>query len=56
MISGIINDEVCVIHRSRRLKWIRQNRGLDNSRYHAKTESNNCFFMYSKLRNNGQHK
>ena len=54
MISGIINDEVCVFRR--RLRWIRQNRGLDNSRYHAKTESNNCFIMYSKLRNNGQHK
>ena len=24
------------------------NRGLDNSRYHAKTEFNNCFNMYSK--------
>ena len=24
------------------------NRGLDNSRYHAKTEFNNCFTMYSK--------
>ena len=24
------------------------NRGLDNSRYHAKTEFNNCFIIYSK--------
>ena len=24
------------------------NRGLNNSRYHAKTEFNNCFIMYSK--------
>ena len=22
------------------------NRGFDNSRYHAKTESNNCFIMH----------
>ena len=24
------------------------NRDLDNSRYHTKTESNNCFIIYSK--------
>ena len=27
------------------------NRGLDNCRYHAKTEFNNCFIMYSKPKN-----
>ena len=26
-------------------------RGLDNCRYHAKTEFNNCFIMYSKPKN-----
>ena len=30
------------------------NRGLDNSRYYAKTEFNNCFIMYSKHKK--QHK
>ena len=25
-------------------------RGLDNSRYHTKTEFNNCFIIYSKAR------
>ena len=47
MISRIIKDEVCVIHLSRRLRWMTQTEALDNSRYHAKTEFNNCF-MYSK--------
>ena len=32
------------------------NRGLDNSRYHAKTEFNNCFIMYSKPKNKEQYK
>ena len=27
------------------------NRGLDNSRFYAKTECNNCFIMYSKKNN-----
>ncbi len=36
----------CVICRSRRLRQITQTRGFDNSRYHAKTEFNNCFFLY----------
>ena len=27
------------------------NRGLDNCRYHAKTEFNDCFIMYSKPEN-----
>ena len=27
-----------------------RNRGLDNSRYHTKTEFNNCFIIYSKAR------
>ena len=31
------------------------NRGLNNSRYHAKTESNNCFIIYSKTRSKKQH-
>jgi hypothetical protein len=31
------------------------NRGLDNSQYHAKTESNNCFIIYSKARSKEQH-
>ena len=35
MIARIIKAEVCVTNRS-----------LDNSRYHAKTESNNCFIMH----------
>ena len=26
------------------------NRSLDNSRYHTKTEFNNCFIIYSKIR------
>jgi hypothetical protein len=26
------------------------NRGLDNSRYHTKTEINKCFIIYSKVR------
>ena len=30
------------------------NRGLDNSRYHAKTEFNNCFIMYSKRKKAAQ--
>ena len=34
MASRIIKDEVFVIDNT--------NRGLDNCRYHAKTESNNC--------------
>ena len=28
-----------------------RSQGLDYSRYHAKTESNNCFVMYSKPKN-----
>ena len=32
------------------------NRGLDNSRYHAKSEFNNCFIMYSKPKNKEQNK
>ena len=51
MISRIIKDEVCVIDRSRRLRWITQTeacRGLNNSRYHAKTESNNCLLYIQK--------
>ena len=32
------------------------NRGLDNSRYHAKTEFNNCFIMYPKPKNKEQYK
>ena len=32
------------------------NRGFDNSRYHAKTEFNNCFIMYSKPKNKEQYK
>lgn len=32
------------------------NRGLDNSRYYAKAESNNCFIMYSKPRSKEQPK
>ena len=51
MISRIIKDEVCVIHRN-----TNTNRGLDNSRYHAKTEFNNCFIMYSKPKNKEQFK
>ena len=45
-ISWIIKNEVCVIFRSRRLRQIIQTRGFDNSRYHAKTEFNNCFIIY----------
>ena len=36
--SRIFKDEGCVIDNT--------NRGLDNCRYHAKTEFNNCFIMY----------
>ena len=32
------------------------NRGLDNSRYYAKTEFNNCFSMYSQPKNKEQYK
>ena len=32
--------------RSRRLRQITQTRGFDNSRYHAKTEFNNCFIIH----------
>ena len=32
------------------------NRGLKNSRYHAKAEFNNCFIMYSKQKNKEQYK
>ena len=32
------------------------NRGLDNSRYNAKVELNNCFIIYSKPKNKEQYK
>ena len=48
MISRIMKDEVCEVDNT--------NRGLDNSRYHAKTESNHCFIMYSKPKNKEQYK
>ena len=41
MISWIIKTEVCV-----RLRQIIQTRSFDNSRYHAKTEFNNCFIIH----------
>ena len=37
MMWKIITNEDCVNN---------INRGLDNCRYHAKTEFNNCFIMY----------
>ena len=37
-----------VINRSRRLRLITANWGLDNSSYCAKTEFNNCFIIYLK--------
>ena len=47
MISWIIETEVCVICRSRRL-WQTDNTDtrFDNSWYHAKTEFNNCFIIH----------
>ena len=38
-----------MVSMSSRVRWI-TNRGLDNSRYHTKTEFNNCFIIYSKAR------
>ena len=46
MISWIIETEVSVICRSRRLRQITQTRGFDNSWYHAKPEFNNCFIIH----------
>ena len=53
MISRIIKDEVCVIQYPPKPKAEvdNTNRGLDNYRYHAKIEFNNCFIMYSKPKN-----
>ena len=48
MISRIIKYEVCA--RKPKAEVDNSNRGLDNSRYHAKTEFNNCFTMYSKTK------
>ena len=39
MIARIIKAEVCA-------EADNTNRSLDNFRYHAKTESNNCFIMH----------
>jgi hypothetical protein len=42
------SPKFAVINRSRRLRLITANWGLDNSSYCAKTESNNCFIIYLK--------
>ena len=49
MTSRIIKDEL-----KPKAEVDNTNRGLDNSRYHAKTESNNCFIIYSKTRSKKQ--
>ena len=51
-IIVIIKDEMRVFN----TKLDNTNRGLDNSRYHAEIEFNDCFIMYSKQRNKQQHK
>ena len=45
-ISRIIEAEVSVICRSRRLRKITLTEALDNSRYPAKTEFNNYFIIH----------
>ena len=51
MISRIIKAEVYVnIPSKPKADMDNTNRGLDNSRYHTKTEFNNCFIIYSKAR------
>jgi hypothetical protein len=42
------SPKFAVINRSRRLRLITANWGLDNSSYCAKTEFNNCFIIYLK--------
>ncbi len=47
MISRIIQTEVNVICR-REAEMDKIDRGLNNSCYHAKAESNNCFIIHLK--------
>jgi hypothetical protein len=42
------SPKFAVINRSRRLRLITANWGLDNSSYCAKTKFNNCFIIYLK--------
>ena len=55
MISRIIKDEVALSTKPK-AEVDNLHRGLDNFRYHAKTEFNNCFIMYSKPKNKEQYK
>ena len=64
MISRIAKTEVCVIHRTRRLRWITQTEALIILDIIRKPNlCNNCFIIYSKvtrkqshLANNGLHR
>jgi hypothetical protein len=47
-IWRISSPKFVVINRSRRLRLITANWGLDNSSYCAKTKFNNCFIIYLK--------
>ena len=51
MISRIAKTEVCVIHRTRRLRWITQTKALIILDIIRKPNlCNNCFIIYSKVR------